>query len=460
MINLSAELTSFSGTLSDERLRALERIIPLDLVQEVLAETGHTRRHYETLPPCFVVWLVIGLGLFATDSYTDIFKRFQRFRRGATPHRNTLGAARQGLGCAALRLLARRVVRLLGQPDTPGCFYKGLRLMAVDGFTLDLYDSPANARAFGYPKGRKGQGAFPQARVLALCETGTHVIYRSLIKPGRRGEIGLTPALLRQVEAGMLVLWDRNLFSYQALQEVRAGGAHLLCRLKKNVLSRAQLGAAIAVLADGSYLAKAYASAKDRRHDRDGIVVRVIEYTLEDPGRPVKAGDRVHRLLTTLLDANEHPAEELIVLYHERWEEELTIDEIKTHQREREVLRSRTPAGVVQEIEGLLLGHYAVRAVMAEAAQQAGVGPRQISFVGALKVLRGRLPEVQPGKAKRQQWWQDLVAEVSELVLPPRRNRINPRVMRRPGGFWPKKRAHHRQHPQPTMPFRDCIQLC
>ena len=460
MINLSAELASFAGTLSDERLRALERIIPLELVQEVLEQTGHARRHCDTLPPCFVVWLVIGLGLFATDSYVDIFKRLQRFRPGATPHRNTIGAARQGLGCAVMRLLEQRVVRLLGQADTPDCFYKDLRLMAVDSFKLDLFDSPANARVFGYPKGRKGKGAFPQARVLALCETGTHVIYRHLIKPGQRGEIGMTPTLLRHLEAGMLVMWDRNLFSYKALKEVRNCNAHLLCRLKKNVLKKNKLGVVIEVLSDGSYLAKAYASEKDRRHDKDGIKVRVIEYTLEDPGRPIKKEERVHRLMTTLLDEEEYPAEELIVLYHERWEEELTIDEIKTHQRQREVLRSQTPAGVVQEIEGLLLGHYAVRAVMAEAAAAAGVGPRQISFVGTLKVLRNRLPEAKPGKAKRKKWWQNLVAEVSELVLPPRRNRVNPRVMRRPGGFWPKKREHHKQHPQPAMPFRDSIRLC
>jgi hypothetical protein len=458
MLNIAAELKSFN--LTDERLRALERIIPIDLVQQVLQQTGHSRRHYTTLPPCLVVWLVIGMGLFATDSYTDLFKRFQHFRRGGTPHRNTIGAARKGLGTAVMRLLARRVVRLLGAPDSPGCFYKGLRLMALDSFTLDVPDSPGNAHTFGYPKGRKGQGAFPQVRVLSLCETGSHISWRHLIKPGRRGEIGMAPTLLRHVEADMLVLWDRNFFSYKALKAVRAGNAHLLCRLKKSVLKKNKLGVVIEVLADGTYLAKAYASEKDRRHDQDGIVVRVLEYTLDDPGRPSKEGEKVHRLLTTLLDVAQHPALDLIVLYHERWEEELAIDEIKTHQREREVLRSQTPAGVVQEIDGLLLAHYAVRALMAEAAFQAGVGPRQISFVGTLKVLRCRLPEIQPGRAKRQQWWEELVAEVSELVLPPRRDRVNPRVKKRPGGFWPKKRPHHRHYPQPTKPFRKAINLC
>jgi Insertion element 4 transposase N-terminal/Transposase DDE domain len=453
MIDVTAELQSFH--LTEARLRALERIIPLDLVQEVLDQTGHARRHDKTLPPCFVVWLVIGLGLFAQDRDTDIFKRRQRFRPGGTPHRNTIGAARHGLGCAVLRRLAGRVVGLLGQPDIPGCFYRGLRLMALDSSLLDLCDSPANARAFGYPKGRKGPGAFPPARVLALCETGTHVLWRHLIKPGRRSAVGLAPALLRHVEAGMLVLWDRNLFSYRSPKLLRDRHAHLLCRRKHDVLAEP-----VEALPDGSSLAKAYATPKDRRHDRDGIVVRVLEYTLEDPGRPIPERDRVHRLMTTPLDWEGHPAEDRIALSHQRGEEELTIDEVKTHQRGRPVLRSATPPGVVQEIEGLLLGHYAVRAVMAEAAGQAGVGPVQLSFVGTLKVLRGRLPAVPPGKAGRRRWWEDLVAEVSERVLEPRRDRSNPRVVRRPAGFWPKKREHHRQHPQPTRPFRDSIRLC
>jgi hypothetical protein len=293
-----------------------------------------------------------------------------------------------------MRRLGRRVVGLLGQADTPDFFSKGLRLRAVGSFKFDLFDRPANARVFGYPKGRKGPGAFPQARVLALGEAGTHATYRHPIKPGQRGEIGMTPTLLRHGGAGMLILWDRNLFSHKALKGVRGRNA------------------------------------------------------------------RLHRLMmTTPLREQGRPAEELIVLYHERWEGELTIDEVKTHRRGRAVLRSQTPEGVARERGGPVPGHYAVRAVTAEAAQQAGVGPRRVSFVGTLKAPRNRLPGVKPGKAKRQRWWQDLVAEVSEPV-PPRRNRINPRVMRRPGGFWPRKPEHHRQDPQPTRPFRDSIRPC
>lgn len=435
---------------SDERLRALERIIPLDLVQQVLHETGHDRRHYTRLPAWFMVFFVVGLGLFCRDSYRQVFKWLQRFRLGATPARGTLGEARKGLGIAPLRLLARRVVRPLGTPDTPGAFYRGMRLMALDGFVLDLPDSPANARAFGRPHSGRAEGAFPQARVLSLCETGSHVLYRSLIKPCRRGEIGMAGAVLRFLEEGMLLLWDRNFLSFGHVAAVRARTAHLLARIKGNLVFEP-----LRVLDDGSYLAKIYPSAKHRARDEGGVVVRVIAYTLDDPGRP--GGAQVHRLLTTLLDPALDPAEDLIVLYHERWEEEVALDELKTHQRERPVLRSETPAGVVQEIEGLLLAHYAVRALMQEAADREGLDPQRLSFVGALKVLRCRLPEVPADAAGRRRWWDDLVAEVGQEVLPERRDRVNPRVIKRKMSNWPKKRPQHRRTPQPTKPFRDAI---
>jgi hypothetical protein len=438
---------------TDERVRALERIIPRTDVQAVLDQTGHARRNCNRLPHWFMTFFTVALSLFSKDSYTQVFKHLQRFRPGGTPGRNTLGQARQALGVAPLRLLAARVVRLLGSPDTPGAFYKGLRLMGLDGFVLDLFDSPANARAFGKPKSGRSEGAFPQARVLALCELGSHVLYKWLVKPSRRGEASMAGYLLRFLEEGMLLLWDRGFLSYKNLSGVLARKAHLLARVKRNLVFDP-----IKELADGSYLAKMYKNPHARSRDQGGILVRILEYTLDDPARG--KGGEVHRLLTTLLDAQEHPADELIVLYHQRWEEEVALDELKTHQKERPVLRSQTPAGVVQEIEGLLLAHYVVRAVMFEAAEPLDLDPRRLSFTATLKVLRCRLPEVPKDpndQAGRTRWWQDLLAEVAEEVLPPRRDRVNPRVIRRKLSKWPKKRPQHRRTPQPSKPFRDSI---
>ena len=228
--------------------------------------------------------------------------------------------------------------------------------------------------------------------------------------------------------------------------------AHLLARVKNGLIFRP-----IRRLSDGSYLAKVYLSARHRRKDQDGIEVRIIEYTFDDPGRP---GNKVmHRLLTTFLDETLDPAVTLIELYHERWEEELTIDELKTHQRERPVLRSQTAIGVLQEIYGLLLGHYVVRVLMYEAALQKGVDPQRISFTATLNILRCRLPECPKSPRSLRKWYQTMLEEIAEEILPDRRNRINPRVIKRKMSCWAKKKAEHRHYPQPAKEFRPAIVL-
>jgi hypothetical protein len=248
----------------------------------------------------------------------------------------------------------------------------------------------------------------------------------------------------------MLLLWDRNSLSYQTVSEVRQRKAHLLARIKKNLIFEP-----IRVLNDGSYLSKIYRNSADRKKDRNGILVRIIEYTFDDPGRP--GSGEPHRLLTTLLDEKLDPAETLIVGDHERWEEELTIDELKTHQRERPVPRSQTPGGVVQELYGLLLGHYVIRVLMQEAAATKGIDPRRLSFTGTLKILRCRLPECPASRRGRSQWYHNLVAEIAEEVLEDRRNRINPRVIKRKMSNWRKKRPEHRNFPRPTKEFGEAI---
>lgn len=450
MITLDKDVAALTRLPTKERLDGLKRIIPKARVQDILRQTGHARRHYRRLPAWFMVWFVVAMGLFCRDSHRQVFKWLQPYRRKETPGRSTLCEARQRLGVAPLRRLAEQVVQLQATPDTPGAFYHGLRLMALDGFVLDVADSDANARVFGRPGGSRSPGAFPQVRTLTLCEIGTHVLWRSLSKPQHCGEVTMAPALLRHLQRGMLLLWDRNFLSYDLVRLVRQRKAHLLARIKKNLIFRP-----IRRLRDGSYLAKLYPSPRHRDRDEGGILVRIIEYTLDDPGRP--GTGEVHRLLTTLLDAGPHPAWSLVVLYHERWEEELTFDELKTHQRERHVLRSETPAGVVQEIQGLLLAHYVVRTLMTEAARQQQLPPRRLSFTGALKILRCRLPEAPKSRCGLKRWFENLVAEVAEEVLPDRRDRVNPRVIKKKMSNWLKKRAEHRHYPQPTKKFRQSV---
>lgn len=453
MIALGKEAAQVAHWPTDERIRALKRIIPCSTIKTILKQAGRRRRFCARLPNWFMVWFVVCLGLFCPDSYRQIFRWLQRYKSKGTPGRSTLCEARKRLGVAPLRRLADAVVSLLGTPATPSCFYQGMRLMALDGFVVDLADTPDNDRIFGRPSGRAAT-AFPQARVLSLCEIGTHVLWRNLIKPISCGEVTMATYLLRFLQAGMLLLWDRNFLSYPHVAQVRRPGAHLLARIKKNLIFQP-----IRRFPDGSFLAKLYPSAKHRRHERDGIEVRIIEYTFKDPGRS-GSGER-HRLLTTLLNWKKHPARALIVLYHERWEEEVTIDELKTHQRQRPVLRSETPAGVVQEIHGLVLGHYALRKLMFDAASAQDIAPRRLSFINTLKILRCRLPETPKSRRGLARWYAKLVAEVGEETLEDRRNRVNPRVIKRKMSNWRKKRPEHRRYPQPRKTIeRSIVMLC
>lgn len=453
------------GRWSDaERLCALKRIIPRRSVTEGLRAAGAVGRHCPVVPNWFMVWFVVGIGLFCGDCYRQVYRWLVRPAKGmSVALRSTLCQARQRVGVRPLALLAKKVVKLLAEADAPGdagAFHRGMRLMALDGFTLDLPDTPANRRAFGGPTTRRGgmkiNGAFPQTRVLALCEAGTHVMWRWLLKGYRVGETTMAPALLRHLRPGMLLLRDRNFFKYGHVSQVLSAGAHLLARVKGDVTlaPRKRLG-------DGSYLARLYRNKYDRDRDRDrnGIDVRVIRYTLRGANRPGHGEE--HRLLTTLLDERLDPATTLVELYHVRWEQELAIDELKTHAMERPALRSGTPAGVVQELYGLMLAHYVVRSLMHEAAREKQLSPLRLSFTATLKILRCRLPQCPRGRRGRRQWWQDLLAEVAQEILPPRRNRINPRVVKRTMSKWNPKKPEHRNYPQPTKEFRDAVvMLC
>jgi hypothetical protein len=450
MLGINKEIVEITQEQpTQDRLRGLKRIIPACTIKSILKRTRQTA-YCSRLPKWFMVWFVIGFGLFNSSSYRQIFRWLRSYQKQGTPGRSTFTEARWRIGIAPFRLLYEMVVRLLAVFKTPHAYYRDMRLMALDGFVLDLADTEDLTRIFGKPKGGRTPGAFPQARVLALCETGTHVLWRFLIKPICRGENAMAQYLLRFLTNDMLLMWDRNFLSYDNVAAVIKQQAHLLARIKKPMVFEP-----IRRFRDGSYLAKQYRASWYRRHDRDGIVVRIIEYTFDDPHRP--GAQERHRLLTTLLNPDLDPAKDLIVLYHERWEEELAIDELKTHERERPILRSKTPAGVVQEIYGLLLAHYVVRKLIFEAAKNEGVAPRSLSFVGTLRILRCRLPEVPKSPQGQALWYQNLLAEIGEEKLEKRRDRVNPRVTRRKMSKWPKKQPKHKTNPQPTKGLRRSI---
>jgi hypothetical protein len=441
-----------------DKLLLLEHVISRDEVLQVLRDTGCLDARCCTLTFEVACWVVLAMGVLTDLPIRQVFKAARRlYPDEDTPHRSSLCRARQRLGVAPLRLLFERIARPLATVLTPGAFYKGLRLMGVDGVLYNVPDSDANAAAFGYPKGGRGPGAFPQVRKLSLVELSTHAEQALVLKGIRekdKGEQSMAPALVRHLQHGMLLMWDRGFFSYKLWQAVL-----LRCQLLARVSVRLILRP-VKQLSDGSYLSKIYPSAKDRKQDRWGIVVRVIRYTHCDPNR-VGCGQE-HELLTTLLDADKYPAEELILLYHERWEIELTFDEQKTHltpprPTKPAHLRSETPLGVVQEIYALSIGHYATRRLMAEAAARSAQDPDRLSFLGCLQILRTRMPECPADEQERAQWMEAFLTELAKEQTEPRRNRINPRVVRIKMSKFKKKRPEHRGIKQLERAFADVI---
>ena len=448
-----------SGRILD-RLAGLEQIISPEAVRQALAATGKTNQRRCTLTHEIVCWVVLAMGILTDLPIRQVFKHARRLRVGEeSPHRSSLCVARQRLGIAPIRHLFEHVVHPLGQPDTPGAFYRRFRLVGIDGTVYDVPDSEANAAAFARPSaGPRGQGAFPQVRKLSLVELGTHIELAFVVRSIAHGELSMVGGLLRHLTPEMLLLEDRGFFSYNHWKTAMLRGVQLLARVKSGLILKATQN-----LADGSYLAKIYRSCYDRQIDRDGIVVRVIRYTLDDPQR-VGHGE-THVLITSLLDAELYPAEELIILYHERWEHELVYDEQKTHHDPRRAtkpaqVRSETPAGVIQEIYALSLGHFVIRALMVAAAGTVGLDPDRLSFLGCFQVLKCRLPECTTSTPEAfEEWYRGLLWEMQRERTDDeeRRNRINPRVIKRKMSKWKKKQSKHRHIPPLKKTFAEAV---
>ena len=378
---------------SDRRLSdlvsvgVLMRVFPAGVVDGVIAECGRTEQRRRSLPARTMAYFAMGMALHSDGSYVDVLALISDgvawADRGVgvrLANKAAVSHARDRLGFEPMALLFDRVAQPLAGAGTPGCWLAGRRLVAVDGTCLDLADTPANDAHFGRPGVMKGErSAFPQARVVALAECGTHAIFEAVLGPYTVSENVLAREVLGRLKAGMLLLADRGFYGFQAWQHAAGTGADLLWRVKDGL----QLDA-VTDLSDGSWLAEVFDSVNDR-HRRHPITVRVIEYMIDDGREP--AGP--FRLITTILDEAVAPAVDLAAAYTQRWEIETTFDELKTHQRgPRAVLRSKSPDLVIQEIWGHLCCHYAIRALMFDAAAHAGRDPDRVSFVAALRISR------------------------------------------------------------------------
>lgn len=441
-------------------LDALGDIILPTALAEVIAQHGVQEERDRKLPAVATLVLCIAMNLYAHESLPAVFRRLVAGLRWLWPDPSDLRVSKSAISQARYRLGAKPLVSLFHQicqpvatPDVPGAFLFGLRLMAFDGTIVDLADTPANVVAFGRRSTARGVSAWPQAQLVALCESGTHAICDAGLWPNNHDEEAGVRRLLRSVTLGMLVLTDRGLHSYDLLAATVERGAQILNRVPSHVKPQV-----ITTLADGTQLVRLRPRESKRRRCGEHLVVRLIRYTLDDPCR---VGHRQeHRLATSLLDPAHAPAEELILAYHTRWEIELTIDELVTHQRPVPPLRSKRPVGVVQELYGLLIAHYLVRAVMVDAAATAAVAPTRMSFLESLRLIRETLPDCQRAAPEHHACiYAALLADIVATALPSRANRINPRVIKQKMSKFPVKRPVHRGWPQPTKPFRDTVQM-
>ena len=392
MARTLAELPKGSRISDYISLGVIAKTFPLEKIQAVLTATGKASKRQRDLPAHVVVYYVIALALYMQSSYREVLRCLLEglqwlIEPGAkvkVAGNSGISQARSRLGASPVRQLHDEVVQPIAVAKTKGAWYRHWRLVSVDGSTMDIADEKRNEVTYGRPGASRGSSAYPQLRLVALVEGGTHVLFGTRMGGYDTSEIALAHEVITRLTEEMLCLADRNFFSFQLWNKARATGADLLWRVKKNLRLPCDKR-----LPDGSYLSRIYPSERDRRRKTNEVVVRVIEYHLEG----VKGSEPIYRLLTTILDHQQAPAEELAALYHERWEIETALDELKTHLRgARIVLRSKTPELVEQEFYGLLMAHFAIRGLMHEAALKADEDPDRLSFLHAVRVVRRKLP--------------------------------------------------------------------
>jgi len=391
MARTKAKLGEGERVTDHVSLGVIAKYFPREKILEILKATKTASERQRLLPAHVVMYYVIALSLYLPVSMTEVLRCLVEGLKWlwgeeavAVAGKSGISQARTRLGVEPVKRLHDAVVAPVGTRRTKGTFYRLWRLVSLDGSALEVADSRANAAAFGRAGASRGETAYPQLRFVSLLECGTHVLFGTAMGGYSTGEITLAKEVIPSLTPGMLCLADREFFGYALWNEARSTGAELLWRIKKNLVLPVEQR-----LADGSYVSRAYSSAKDRRHGTKGVAVRVIEYRLPQ----ILDSEPLYRLVTTILDPQAAPAAELAAAYHERWEIETALDELKTHLRgARIVLRSKTPDLVQQEFWGLMMAHYAVRALMHEAALKGEADPDELSYVHAVRVIKRKLP--------------------------------------------------------------------
>jgi len=392
MAKRAATLSAGSRVTDFVTLGVIAKTFPIGKVHEVLAASGKASVRQRDLPAHVVVYYVIAMTLFMSASCKEVLRvLLEGLQWLSAPGTTIKVAGKSGISQARARVGSEPVERLHDQVVQPiatrrtkGAWFGPWRLVSLDGSTFDVADDPALEAAYGRPGAGHGESAFPQIRFVSLVENGTHVLFGTKMAGCTTSEIRLAKEVLPALREGMLCLADRNFFGYEMWTLASATGADLLWRIKHNACLPEEKR-----LPDGSYLSHIYPSQIDRRHKTMGVAVRVIDYHLIG----VEDAEPVYRLVTTVLDHTKAGAEDLAALYHERWEIETALAELKTHLRGAKiVLRSKTPDLVRQEVFALLMAHFAIRGLMHEAALQADEDPDRLSFLHTVRIIRRKLP--------------------------------------------------------------------
>lgn len=391
MARTVAELPGGTRITDYISLGVVAKTFPVKTIESVLKQTGKASIRQRDLPAHVVVYYIIALALYMQSSYREVLRcLLEGVKWLLGPEaivkvtgKSGISQARTRLGWAPVRQLHDEVVQPIAVRSTKGAWYKSWRLVSLDGSTLDTADEKGNEEAFGRPSSSRGTSAFPQIRFVSLVENGTHVLFGTRMGGCKTGESTLAKEVLTSLRKGMLCLADRYFYGFELWKRASDTGADLLWRIKTNIILPCEKR-----LADGSFLSRVYGSQANQRRKENGIVVRVIEYRLQG----VDGSEPIYRLLTTILDHEKAPAAELAALYHERWEIETALDELKTHLRgSKIVLRSKTPDLVRQEFYGLMMAHFAIRGLMHEAALKADEDPDRLSFLHAVRVVRRKI---------------------------------------------------------------------
>jgi hypothetical protein len=377
-------------------LGVLGRFIPVELVRSVLVRLDRQSIRQRDLPAEALVYYIVALGFYRGVSCDEVLRCLSEgiewvMGQGARMRlagKSAISQGRRKLGSLVMEELFERLAQPLGiggtQEPTLGAWYRQWRVVSLDGTTLEVADTEANRLYFGRPGASRGQSAFPQLRAVGLVESGTHSIFGVNVGPYEQGEITLAKTLTARLKPGMLCLADRNFLGYELWQQARSTGADLLWRAKKS--SRFDV---LETFEDGSYRSYLFSHPELRRRGKAGQEVRVIDYQLQG----VETAEPFYRLVTSILEPQQAPGDQLAPLYSQRWELESALDELKTHLRGPQVvLRSKTPDLVRQEFYGLLLAHFCVRSLMHEAAHRARDDPDRLSFTHCVQIIRRKLP--------------------------------------------------------------------